>query len=76
MNSTPAEVRALAARLGIGHGELVRMAREIAEDGVLPSLAHLMQQQRNRLHLELKFLELRMLGLKAVLAEDGLRLLV
>jgi hypothetical protein len=70
MNTTTAEIRALATHLGFGPGELLRIAREVSEDANLPSIAHLTGRQRNRLHFELKIYQALQEGFAAIAAQE------
>ncbi len=49
-----ARIQTLAACLGLGQGPLLKLARDIAEDGALISLAHMRGKHQERL---LTFLE-------------------
>lgn len=47
---TVADVRALAARLRVSHGTLLKSAREIEENAALPSITHMKREGLERLY--------------------------
>lgn len=47
---TVADVRALAARLRVSHGTLLKCAREIEENAALPLLTHMKREGLERLY--------------------------